>query len=787
MVFAKGGGQNGKRKRRSGGGPRKLRSKKRQNVDSKERPPNPFQGHGVGRGYFRFRRFDMKHGNLYDFIPEGKEAYIARMRGFRPAEEENAAADAHLERLADLQQAGDDIIDDALVHTPTADGESADGEREDDDVEMAEQDDTATSKASTSSSSHSSGAASSSSSSSSSAAANPAAATGTQQRQTTTPCTDAPPTVAVSRLTSQMKSRMTVRRRFTVLYFWNDVLCRPSGDQTKTVAKTIARFMGWPRGERCIEPWVDELVKLTGGSNDTKIDDVKWAQGCRNASGARVIAPNSPSRTQIEELSDQGLGWRPMLAIVNILRQQRGRPLIKSHMSISNFAYSIGIRTTKVTTRGDQKNDKEDEKCRVWVAICKQWEARFEAGRVLSNGDPLAMPATWPSAAVLAERQKGEDARRKAWHAEVKEAKENGTAPPAPFVAKPELFPLHTRMMLSGDEWHHKQRLGCVTRYVKSMLVNGKLPDDIVQKITVKHPGEVRFSFIMALDPNSDFEEGHGTEATREKAKCAGIAARLEAREAGKTDAEVEAAAKRAEEAVWWNPQRVKGIALEPYEYTGKTVFGASEFDTLVDIDIARTEAAKGGAMKGGYKKQFSTESAPLTDADLKQRRHGSGEAWYAKCVERLGKGINKSKATGFQGQKASVNILDMIDHYIRVGNDHFRGTVFQDVWVLNHDPLAQMEEKDAQIYMESQGLHRLHRQMVCLPDPNNPERSRGKSFLGKFWAGCKPGKRFEIQPWDEHCNADLEKGATTVTILTSHLPTHLGEGGKSGELNPRR
>ena len=75
MVFAKGGGHGGKRKRRSGGGPRKLRSKKRQNVDSKQRPPNPFQGHGVGRGYFRFRRFDMKHGNLYDFIQEGKEAY----------------------------------------------------------------------------------------------------------------------------------------------------------------------------------------------------------------------------------------------------------------------------------------------------------------------------------------------------------------------------------------------------------------------------------------------------------------------------------------------------------------------------------------------------------------------------------------------------------------------------------------------------------------------------------------------------------------------------------------
>ena len=366
MVFAKGGGQNGKRKRRSGGGPRKLRSRKRQHKHSKQRPPNPFKGHGVGRGYFRFRRFDVKHGNLYDFIPEGKEAYIARMRGFRPAEEENAAADSHLERLADMQHAGDDIIDDALVHIPTTDGESADGAREDDDVEMAEHDDIATSEA-----------ASSSSSSSSSAAASPAAATGAQQRQTTTPCSDAPcsdapPTVAVSRLTSQMKSRMMVRRRSTVLYFWNDVLCRPSGDQTKTVAKTIARFMGWPRGERCIEPWVDELVKLTGGSNDTKIDDVKWAQGCRTASGSRVIAVGSPSRTQIEKLSAQGLGWRPMLAIVNILRQQRGRPLIKSHQSISNFAYSIGIRTTKVTSRGDQKNDKDDEKCRVWVAICKQ-------------------------------------------------------------------------------------------------------------------------------------------------------------------------------------------------------------------------------------------------------------------------------------------------------------------------------------------------------------------------------------------------------------------------------
>ena len=80
-MFAKGGGRNDKRRRSSGSLP-KLRSRKRQHKHSKQRPPNPFKGHGVGRGYFRFRRFDVKHGNLYDFIPEGKEAYIAR----RPTE-----------------------------------------------------------------------------------------------------------------------------------------------------------------------------------------------------------------------------------------------------------------------------------------------------------------------------------------------------------------------------------------------------------------------------------------------------------------------------------------------------------------------------------------------------------------------------------------------------------------------------------------------------------------------------------------------------------------------------
>ena len=54
---------------------------------------------------------------------------------------------------------------------------------------------------------------------------------------------------------------------------------------------------------------------------------------------------------------------------------------------------------------------------------------------------------------------------------------------------------------------------------------------------------------------------------------------------------------------------------------------------------------------------------------------------------------------------KTLVNVIDLIDHMIDEGNRIYKGTRFENIWILWHDPLAQLVSKSAQDYLQERGF----------------------------------------------------------------------------------
>ena len=95
------------------------------------------------------------------------------------------------------------------------------------------------------------------------------------------------------------------------------------------------------------------------------------------------------------------------------------------------------------------------------------------------------------------------------------------------------------------------------------------------------------------------------------------------------------------------------------------------------------------------------------------------------------------------------VNIHDLIEHLIRIGDQHCRDTPFRTNWVFYHDALALMTAKEMIAWMVEKNYYK----RWILPVNN----LGGNDGSLKVYRDRPVGDSPEFMPWDTHLNNDLK------------------------------
>eukprot|EP00966_Prymnesium_polylepis_P260274 6012519-Prymnesium_polylepis.1 len=103
--------------------------------------------------------------------------------------------------------------------------------------------------------------------------------------------------------------------------------------------------------------------------------------------------------------------------------------------------------------------------------------------------------------------------------------------------------------------------------------------------------------------------------------------------------------------------------------------------------------------------------------------------------------------------------VTDLIDHIIDEGNAFYKGTRFQDSWIIGHDALSQYWEPDALAHLESRGF-----------PPSRLLCAQGSTNLGTRYAGKLVGNSPELMPLDSNLFADLEYAIKQHCAITHDL-----------------
>ena len=111
------------------------------------------------------------------------------------------------------------------------------------------------------------------------------------------------------------------------------------------------------------------------------------------------------------------------------------------------------------------------------------------------------------------------------------------------------------------------------------------------------------------------------------------------------------------------------------------------------------------------------------------------------------------------------------MQHTINEGNRLFKGTKFQDTWMINSDRLSAWWENEAQDYLRERNMH--HRQVRAWGDTNSDNWRYKESVVGD---------RPELCGLDFHCFWDLDNALYNDILNTSSLP--LGHKLRSGDGN---
>ena len=108
------------------------------------------------------------------------------------------------------------------------------------------------------------------------------------------------------------------------------------------------------------------------------------------------------------------------------------------------------------------------------------------------------------------------------------------------------------------------------------------------------------------------------------------------------------------------------------------------------------------------------------------------------------------------------VNVLELIDHMLAEGDRVYEGTRWENKWILWHDPLSQLETKDAQQYLEERGFGKQSGRQIVNLQP---------LLVAKKWRKyTKAGRRFELMVMDDNLNYDVECALVANVMRTRKL-----------------
>jgi len=155
----------------------------------------------------------------------------------------------------------------------------------------------------------------------------------------------------------------------------------------------------------------------------------------------------------------------------------------------------------------------------------------------------------------------------------------------------------------------------------------------------------------------------------------------------------------------------LEGIRLTPFDYTGKKVVGDKAYSLAMDIELNRVKKLKGqwGAPGAGYYERWSAskfESVPYPGFDEPIPR---AEAELRAIVDRKLCHVNR-----------------LIDHCFTETEKQYKGTKYEDSWMLYHDGLTQWWTPEGQAYIRSKGWY--DRQVMCRDPTNMDNRYRNKT-----------------------------------------------------------
>ena len=185
------------------------------------------------------------------------------------------------------------------------------------------------------------------------------------------------------------------------------------------------------------------------------------------------------------------------------------------------------------------------------------------------------------------------------------------------------------------------------------------------------------------------------------------------------------------------------GFRINPFNYTMQKVIGPAKYKKLFWKEVRRVRELKTTGTQSSVHWKDAGEGLEGGPYEAK-----FGDGWSEAVKEKIGK-----------GQNAVCCVTKLMDHAIEEGNRVFRGTDFEDSWLIYHDALSSWWSAAAQEYMTERGF--ADRQI----------RGLGHTNVGTRYEGTLPGDTPEYMPLDSNLFSDLECAVRWNVAGTRHLP----------------
>ena len=212
---------------------------------------------------------------------------------------------------------------------------------------------------------------------------------------------------------------------------------------------------------------------------------------------------------------------------------------------------------------------------------------------------------------------------------------------------------------------------------------------------------------------------------------------------------------------------KTKALFLKTFDYTGKKIYSAKDMKTHDEAELKRAKENtsnhhwKNFNGDNPYKEKFGTKSAyklPDNPTDWEREWEITQQKWYQTF-----------RSCSKMNRKASI--CDFVLHLIKEGEELYKGTNRENTWMIWHDALSILWEKETQTWL---------RTLKC-PVEGWEDRTwadRFVRFRGKYndqvaayYKDSLPGDSPELMPLDCRLFSDVKEGTARNVSFSYFLP----------------